>query len=626
MPKINQLTRASQIADSDLIPKENSAGTSTESATAAQLAEYFRGKGVQVDNTLSTPGAAADAAKTGAEVTDLKNAVFNYNTVDLLPMRDERTSRNVTLTPNGDGTYTIKNTASATTAISLYNEDSMPRGIVAGGTYTYKCVIPVTGVKYRLYAYINGTYQSEPFLDVTASTENGTLTIPANTTGLNIAIYIPSGTAFSNNIIYFHILDAKSNKELTTAIDGLRILNPDNYSGGDANRIQQCINALANGGMGGIIVINRTYTLNSNVTCTLNTNSDTALNDHAFITFLGIGKNAGFEFGASSVSFKGNDAGSPYGGFRFKNLYFYQHSTGVGLGSAFTQMAGMIRCVFENCRFSGFSKVFNAGNAGSASRNIIQNLTCINCYFTDCTDYVLDAYTIGDIGQAAYIYAVNFISCIVEKCKGLIKGSASSGYSVWTALNIENCTIESCTGIPIVFGVGARSVNIQRNYFEKNDYNNTHICIDMSQLFGVNLTNRASVLGVNICDNVFVKGISSGNYTAHCTAIKIPAYEPWSETEDPEKVHGVIARNVSEDVFIIYDTQTPFVNKRRFRVEDNAIDEAFDASVLYNYDNPYSSTRPSSPKAGYTMYDSSLGKAIWYTGSGWVDANGNAVT
>lgn len=75
MPKINQLTRASQIADSDLIPKENAAGTSTEAATAAQLAEYFRGKGVQVDNTLSTPGAAADAAKTGAEVADLKNAL-----------------------------------------------------------------------------------------------------------------------------------------------------------------------------------------------------------------------------------------------------------------------------------------------------------------------------------------------------------------------------------------------------------------------------------------------------------------------------------------------------------------------------------------------------------------------
>ncbi|MBR5366998.1 MAG: serine hydrolase [Clostridia bacterium] len=73
--KISQLTPASSIADTDLIPKENAGGTSTEAATAAQLANYFKSKGVQVDNTLSTPGAAADAAKTGAEVTDLKNAI-----------------------------------------------------------------------------------------------------------------------------------------------------------------------------------------------------------------------------------------------------------------------------------------------------------------------------------------------------------------------------------------------------------------------------------------------------------------------------------------------------------------------------------------------------------------------
>lgn len=71
--KISQLTPASSIADTDVLAKENASGTSTEAVTAAQLAEYAKRKGIQVDNTLSTPGAAADAAKTGEEITDLKN-------------------------------------------------------------------------------------------------------------------------------------------------------------------------------------------------------------------------------------------------------------------------------------------------------------------------------------------------------------------------------------------------------------------------------------------------------------------------------------------------------------------------------------------------------------------------
>ena len=35
--------------------------------------------------------------------------------------------------------------------------------------------------------------------------------------------------------------------------------------------------------------------------------------------------------------------------------------------------------------------------------------------------------------------------------------------------------------------------------------------------------------------------------------------------------------------------------------------------------------RPTNPVAGYSMFDTSLGKPIWYTGSGWVDASGQSV-
>lgn len=77
--KISQLTPASSIADTDVLAKENASGTSTEAVTAAQIAEYAKRKGIQVDNTLSTPEAAADAAKTGEEVAELKNASFTMN-------------------------------------------------------------------------------------------------------------------------------------------------------------------------------------------------------------------------------------------------------------------------------------------------------------------------------------------------------------------------------------------------------------------------------------------------------------------------------------------------------------------------------------------------------------------
>ena len=542
-------------------------------------------------------------------------------------MRNETTARNVTITPNNDDTYTIKNTASATTSISLYNQNAMPKGIVAGGTYTVKCLIPATGTRYRFYKYVNGSVGSTAFYDIGTSTENGEITIPSDAEGLNVAIYIPSGTVFNNNSMYLRVFDTKSNQELDDLVEKLHIFNPDDYGGGDTNKLQSCINALANEGDGGIIYIGRKYTINSNLICNLQTdNNENLYSDKTFITFLGVGKHAGIEFGSSSVTIQGNDSGSPYGGLRFVNINFTRPSASIGYGVAFTQMQGLIRCTFENCRFNGFKNVFNCTDVSDASRKIIQNLTCINCYFSNCSDYIIDAYSLGDQRRAPYLYAVNFYACIIEKCKGLVKGSYSSGYSVWTNVNIENCTIENCTGIPIVLGVGSRSIKITNCYFEKCDYNNTHICIDMSQLFGSNLASLANAYGIEIRSNVFIKGISSDDYVARCIALRIPLFESVLETDDPEFVHGVIANNVVEDELYAYNQNTDFSNKFRFKLEDNIVKESFDGSIFYDYNNHCGSVRPINPKPGYMMYDSTIGKAIWYTGSGWVDAMGTTIT
>lgn len=370
---------------------------------------------------------------------------------------------------------------------------------------------------------------------------------------------------------------------INESLSKYNVLNPDDYTGGDSNRIQRCINKLADEGVGGVILIARKFVINSNIVCTLSTNNNLDVTkNHVFITFLGIGENAGFEFGASSVSFKGNDNGSPYGGFRFKNINFTRPAAGIGYGSAFTQMSGMIRCVFDNCRFSGFKKVFDCTDNGIAKLKLVQNLTCINCYFTDCSDYVIDGYSVGNAGRSAYLYAVNILSCICENCKGLIKGSAVSGYSVWTNVNIRDCTIESCTGIPIVFGVGTRGVNIEGCYFEKNDYNDTHTHIDMLNLFGTNHNAPANVYGISIRNNAFIKGISTGDYEAHSVAIRLPEFEPWSASDDSTLMHGIIENNVCEDIFVSYTSLAPDGNRRRWLNVGNISNISYDHNVFYS--------------------------------------------
>lgn len=218
MPKINQLTRASQIADTDLIPKENAAGTSTEAATAAQLAEYFRGKGVQVDNTLSTPGAAADAAKTGAEVTDLKKA----NAYDIFAgtiSGVNRTYNGITFQWTDKTTCHISGTATAESFSNiLVDTTSFPSGVIAGNSYYVRISGNQTGVVLRLA--LQPTTLSPRIFNYS---ENGIITIPANATGLTGRINVASGTAIPTGGINVKIalMNTLSNQDLTSEIDAL---------------------------------------------------------------------------------------------------------------------------------------------------------------------------------------------------------------------------------------------------------------------------------------------------------------------------------------------------------------------------------------------------------------------
>jgi len=84
--KINELTAASSIADTDVLALENSTGTGTKKATAAQLAEYAKSKGANVDATLTRAGVPADAKAAGDGIAESKSAITDITGDTQIPL------------------------------------------------------------------------------------------------------------------------------------------------------------------------------------------------------------------------------------------------------------------------------------------------------------------------------------------------------------------------------------------------------------------------------------------------------------------------------------------------------------------------------------------------------------
>ena len=83
MPKMNTYPAAASIDDTDVFVKEEADGTRTEKVTAAQLANYAKSKGANVDATLTQAGVPADAKAAGDGIAKLKSAMLvNYESYD----------------------------------------------------------------------------------------------------------------------------------------------------------------------------------------------------------------------------------------------------------------------------------------------------------------------------------------------------------------------------------------------------------------------------------------------------------------------------------------------------------------------------------------------------------------
>ncbi len=209
MPKINQLTRTSQIADTDLIPKDNPSGTETEAFTAQQLADYVKGKIPAPDTTLSQSGKAADAAVTGEKITDLKNAIVPYNAVDGVALLSptSRTNYDVTFDFNADKSCYVHGTSSnVASGVYFSSTNSIPTWIELGKEYKIK--YSSTNVWFQIWNYSGGTLTK--LLETKTDT---TFTFPSNLTGLLIRLAVSNGVSV-NETVRPSIVSAESNQAL----------------------------------------------------------------------------------------------------------------------------------------------------------------------------------------------------------------------------------------------------------------------------------------------------------------------------------------------------------------------------------------------------------------------------
>ena len=110
---------------------------------------------VDIDDTLSVSGAAAEAATVGK----LRDALYGDSAVDVLRFRNgtSRTYAGVTYTFNSDGSCTISGTATATSFVNIISSSgALPESIVPGRRYYLDTHGASGNVKLRVTYYRDG--------------------------------------------------------------------------------------------------------------------------------------------------------------------------------------------------------------------------------------------------------------------------------------------------------------------------------------------------------------------------------------------------------------------------------------------------------------------------------------
>lgn len=234
------------------------------------------------------------------------------------------------------------------------------------------------------------------------------------------------------------------------------VFSPDQFEGTDSEKLQACFDELKDSG--GIISINREYTLTNNLVISHNSNKSNRI----FVR--GDGKYAKISFGEYSIV--DNADTSADGGILFDGIEC------VGSGTML-DANGLIRMHFNNCTINGFNHIMY-NNDG-----YIQTLHFSNCLIRNITDVAIKTIATNETtaGNAGCLYDVKITNCVIEWCKGLLEASSIHGCSI-----SFNC-IEGFSGVPIKVRYLSRGFDICSNYFEANDTSGSGINIDLYSMW-----------------------------------------------------------------------------------------------------------------------------------------------
>lgn len=237
-------------------------------------------------------------------------------------------------------------------------------------------------------------------------------------------------------------------------------VNPDQFSGTDTAKLQAAFDACINGGA---IILNREYTLDSDIV--IKTNSDYSRYIHVY----GMGNMSTINMG--NYSFVGDEY--PAGNVYFHNVHFKGDET----GDAFLCQS-LVRIFFHTCTFVDFNNCFYSG---VDDEHILQTIHVIGCFFRGIKEAVFKSET--------STFDVRMDHCAVEWSKSVIKNVHGNGGSNQN-LTISHCSIEGMSGVCFTLNQ-CFGCSIHDNYFETNEGY-------------FDLQNTAGSIGLRIENNLFI--------------------------------------------------------------------------------------------------------------------------
>ena len=185
--------------------------------------------GVVIDTSLSVAGACADAKATGDAINKLKE-VNAYTVYEKISGRTDpesiTTTNGITVTPNDDGSFYIKGTATnVTIACNFYIAyGELPPFFHSGDNLTFMLETDSPGdFDFRLYTYAGQT--STPLAFIPKNTMVN-VTVPPDITGVSMGVRIPPNVTVDGKVRLVINNGTYSNQYLTAKINEIENLTP----------------------------------------------------------------------------------------------------------------------------------------------------------------------------------------------------------------------------------------------------------------------------------------------------------------------------------------------------------------------------------------------------------------